>query len=384
MEDYKRIGLALSGGGIRAVAFHCGVVRWLAQQHCLEYVTHISSVSGGSLFSGLVFKLSGWKWPSSEQYLNLVEPELRRLLTETSLQYAAAKRLLFPANWKFFLSRANVLSQTLEKYWGVSGYLSCLPEQPVWSINGTTAENGRRFRFKRTSCGDYELGYTNAEDFKVSDAMAVSAAFPIGIGPFVINTDQHIWRKRASWEDSSDTAEEVTLPYRRLHIYDGGVYDNLAIEPLFDPGRRQLKAGVNRVIISDAGSPLKRTSPGNVLNPFRAKRIADIALDQTRALRVRSFVKFIQDNASSGTYIQIGAEARSRITTYRSHNEEQAEKLLTDDWLDNGQVELAANHSTNLRKLTLEAYDRLEQHGYETAKWNDLLFDTEPVAGRRI
>ena len=68
--------------------------------------------------------------------------------------------------------------------------LADLPEVPVWSINGTTAETGRRFRFKRTAVGDYELGYAEAAKFKVADTMAISAAFPGLIGPFVIQNSR--------------------------------------------------------------------------------------------------------------------------------------------------------------------------------------------------
>jgi NTE family protein len=44
-----QIGLALSGGGIRAAVFHLGVLRRLAEQEFLENVSQISTVSGGSL-----------------------------------------------------------------------------------------------------------------------------------------------------------------------------------------------------------------------------------------------------------------------------------------------------------------------------------------------
>ena len=45
----------------------------------------------------------------------------------------------------------------LRQQWNVSGRLSDLPVVPEWSINGTNAENGRRFRFKRNSIGVWVL-----------------------------------------------------------------------------------------------------------------------------------------------------------------------------------------------------------------------------------
>ena len=44
-----RLGLALSGGGLRATLFHLGVVRFLRDAGLLREVTHIVSVSGGSI-----------------------------------------------------------------------------------------------------------------------------------------------------------------------------------------------------------------------------------------------------------------------------------------------------------------------------------------------
>ena len=63
VRNKKAIGLALSGGGVRAAAFHAGVLRYLAEQKLLEQVVHISSVSGGSLFIGIVFQHSSCCWP---------------------------------------------------------------------------------------------------------------------------------------------------------------------------------------------------------------------------------------------------------------------------------------------------------------------------------
>ena len=45
----NRFGLALSGGGFRAVLYHLGLVRFLRDAGILPRVTHISSVSGVSV-----------------------------------------------------------------------------------------------------------------------------------------------------------------------------------------------------------------------------------------------------------------------------------------------------------------------------------------------
>ena len=375
IADKKAIGLALSGGGVRAAAFHAGVLRYLAEQGLLEDVVHVSSVSGGSLFAGMVFRLADYSWPTSDIYLRDVFPRFRHTLTSHSLQYSALTRLLFnPLNWRFILSRANVLAQTIEALWDVKAPLSIVGDSPVWSINGTTGETGRRFRFKGSTMGDYELGYADAGDFTLAKAMAISAAFPGGIGPLTVNSQAFEWTKREHFEDAEP--EPYQVPFKRLHLYDGGLYDNLGIEPLFDVGKQVLKpdstlsAPVGYLLVADAGAPLPRATIPHPLNPFRFKRVADIASDQTRALRVRAFVNFLQRCPTSGAYVGIGAAAESSIRRFTKGREDVAAQLLAHEWLPVDESKRAATYDTNLCKMSDASFDLLARHGYETAKWN--------------
>lgn len=370
----QRIGLALSGGGVRAMAFHGGVLRWLAETNRLERVTHLSTVSGGSLLTGLVFKLAGWKWPTSAEYLGTVLPAARKLLTTVSVQSSALQRLLRPTNWRYVLSRANIISQSIEREWGIDARLGDLPKAPDWSANATTAETGKRFRFKQPTCGDYELGYADAADFKVADAMAVSAAFPVGIGPLALRTADYVWHKRDTWGAKPEDAQQVILPYKHIHLYDGGLYDNLGVEPLFDMSAGGFREGVDYIIASDAGAPLERTSPKSILNPFRAKRLIDITMEQVRSLRVRSLVSFLSAEPGRGVYVQMGVEAQKHITKLQEKNPAVAQELLGQVWLDTDEVHRAAAHPTDLKVLRPEEFDRLATHGYQTVKCNERMF----------
>jgi NTE family protein len=60
----KGVGLCLSGGGFRAALFHLGVLRRLNELGVLSKVTHISSVSGGSITAGhLAERIKRWPAP---------------------------------------------------------------------------------------------------------------------------------------------------------------------------------------------------------------------------------------------------------------------------------------------------------------------------------
>lgn len=345
MND-RQISLALSGGGIRAMIFHLGVLRYLAEQESLEKISRISTVSGGSLLLGLVLKECDYVWPSSRQFISQFYPTLRSQLCTKSLQWGALRQLLRPWNWRYFLSRSNLLSKALHHEWGISAKLSCLPEIPEWSINGTTAENGKRFRFKRDSIGDYILGYSVPGDLPLADALAVSAAFPGGFGPLSFETSRFQWKKRPAWDSSLESVVDVEASYRRLHLYDGGVYDNLGLEPFFDTGRGVPKPQVNFLLVSDAGAPLKNGFPRFSLNPWRLKRVADIASDQSRALRVRSLMNYIEQNTDNGAYVYIGMPAQA---AYRIDGMEPSA------------------FPTTLRRVTEMEFDCIAGHGYAVA-----------------
>lgn len=374
MTSQQSIGLVLSGGGVRAAVFHAGVLKYLAEQKLLHKVGHVSSVSGGSLFTGMVFKEAGYRWPTSTEYLEAFLPRFRDLLVSCSLQRTALGLLLRPWNWRYAFSRANVIAEALEKKWGVTALLGDLSPTPIWSINCCAGETGRRFRFKNNTIGDYELGYANVENFKLAKAMAISVAFPGGIGPLVINTSKFSWAKRPSW--GAHTPQPHKPPFHRLHLYDGGIYDNLGLEPLFDGGKSQIKnddrsgTQISYLLVSDAGAPLSRTALPGQFNPLRFKRIADIALEQTRALRVRTFVNFLQSGPDHGVLVGIGTDAMRSVETYARSYDDLFHALSKYNWLSAEEAKYAAAHKTSLDKMSESNYDLLLRHGYETAKWN--------------
>jgi NTE family protein len=205
------------------------------------------------------------------------------------------------------ISRANLLAKSIESVWGISQKVSDLPIFPEVSLNGTTAENGKRFRFKNDSMGDYTLGYAKPDEFRLADAMAMSAAVPGIFGPLVVDASSYKWERRLSFDAPIETMQQIPPNFSKLHLYDGGVYDNLGIEPLFDCATQRPKSGANDcfILVSDAGAVLEN---GFDLAPYslmRFKRISDIQGDQIRSLRVRSFWKFIKREPMNGAYLYI-------------------------------------------------------------------------------
>jgi NTE family protein len=341
------IALALSGGGVRAMVFHLGVLKLLAERRLLENVRRVSTVSGGTLLIGLLLHEASMRWPSSDDFITSLYPRLRQRLCERSMQWGAVRQLSMPWNWRFFLCRANLLALALREEWGIRDKLSDVPIVPEWSLNGTTAETGKRFRFKRDSMGDYTLGYASPRDFPLANAIAVSAAFPGGFGPFTLDARQYTWHKRQAWADPADAAVQAVPQHKQLRLYDGSVYDNLGLEPIFDAGRGQTKHHGDILIVSDASAPLQKGFLAFGLNPWRLKRLADIIGDQARALRVRTLSHYLQGSPGRGGYIYINTPV--------------------SDGAACSSAAFAATFPTTLRRVTLAEFDALCEHGYRVA-----------------
>jgi predicted acylesterase/phospholipase RssA len=80
----KKIGLALSGGGFRASLYHLGLARFLHDAGILRQVTHITAVSGGSIFAAhLVLNWARYNGSASEfdsaaaEFLRFIRMDVR-------------------------------------------------------------------------------------------------------------------------------------------------------------------------------------------------------------------------------------------------------------------------------------------------------------------
>lgn len=359
LRPEQDISLALSGGGTRAMAYHLGVLKWMAERDLLERVTRISTVSGGSLLVGFIYKSNDFAWPTSRHFLEMTLLEIGELLCARSLQDGALGQLVWLPNFRFILSRANLLALELEERWGFDVPLSHIKSGPEWSINGTNAQNGKRFRFKGSEIGDHNVGYAVAPDFPLAKALAVSAAFPIGIGPLAINTADFVWKKRPYWDAPESAAEVVKLPYKEFQLYDGGLYDNLGTESLFDLGRLESRHKGDYIVVSDAGAPFTYGTTWGPLDLRRIKRFLDVMSDQTRALRVRSLVAYLKKDSSNGAFFPIGTPINGR---------------------DCPDAKYATTFPTSLDRFSKVDFHRLCSYGYAVADRVDQQYGSFPPA----
>lgn len=373
------IGLSLSGGGYRATVFHLGLLARLAESQALEQVTVVSTVSGGSLCAGLLHGLNQMRWPTSQEYIQNVVPQAHRLLTTTDLQKDLIGRALgsFGA---LFGSRADDLSHLIQQKWGITARLNELPDRPHWLINATCYESGKNWRFQKRRMGDYVIGYSRDTDLPLADAMAASAGFPVGIGPLELDTTSRRWFQYSRGVEAPTLAEgefaaankvEFKPEFEKVHLWDGGAYDNHGLEGVHD-FRTGWQLGIDFLVVSDAAGRSKpeRYSWG----PKAIMRLmTGIMMDQIRSLRSRAIVERFQNHDDPGIFAQTGNTCEKVIRSAgkgKGWSEQQIAAEIArvcPGSLDDAEAKKAAEMGTVIRKLSEVEYKRLFQHGFEVA-----------------
>jgi NTE family protein len=258
------IGLALSGGGARAMAFHLGCLRALHDRGVLDKVQVISSVSGGSVIAAAY---AYWRCSFAE-FDRRVIALLRRGFQGQILTAAIASReapkvwftliasggvtlVLSSLRWVASLVRSllGLPTATLERWLselaGRVPYLGSLTTafQHVLSqdrlfgatpitavaragldvvINACDLRTGTAFRFSNRASGGWRYGLVDAaREIPVAKAVAASAAYPLILPP--------LFEKFLFTRGGKQSEESVVLT-------DGGVFDNLGVSVL-EPGR---------------------------------------------------------------------------------------------------------------------------------------------------
>ncbi len=353
--------------------YHLGVLARLAQENRLEDVTLLSTVSGGSLCAGLAFRFSDWNWPSSRHFLSSVLPKARELLTTQDLQHGLIRRVL-ASPLRAFETRADDLSILLQERWGITAKLNGLAAHPRWMINATCYETGRNWRFERFRMGDYRFGYSHDTNIPLSDAMAASAGFPGLIGALALDASGRAWFRYDDaarelgepldpGEDLKRSVDPYTPAFPVVHLWDGGIYDNLGLEGLhnFVSGWRK---GVDFLIASDAcGRPkLEAYQPG-----WKAANriISGVMMDQIRSLRSRAIVERFINHQDPGVLLSIDNTCQDIL----GHAKPEEAEALCVQCLSAEEARRAATMETVIRRLTQEEYERLFRHGFEVADY---------------
>lgn len=250
-----RIGLALSGGGFRAAAFHLGVFRKLRELNLLWNVDLLSCVSGGSI-AGAHLALHWGK----DDALSLLEQYLASRSIAVS---SVIGGILDP-----FATRLDKLASSYEAHLFGAAKLDVLRAGPRVYLNATNLATGNMFFFvaggnQISEMGEHELGVVPAAEFSLARAVAASSAFPPVFPPL---------RLTAAEYHPAAAFDYVTLT-------DGGLYDNLGINPTL-----RSRNALDYVIVSDGGKPFANDVQPTEDGALVLKAGLDIMMEQIRGL----------------------------------------------------------------------------------------------------
>ena len=189
----QHIGLALSGGGFRATLYHLGVVRFMRDAQLLRNVTHITSVSGGSIL-GAHLALNWDRYCGTTEQFETAAQELIRFV-QLDIRNRIVRRVPFASAINFAkslmwmsqtrqLTRAGLLEKQYEQFLFGDVRLSQLPESPRLHMLATNLSEGCLCAFHRNgltktqrisgkSMHQVSMGLAT-----VPMAVAASSAFP--------------------------------------------------------------------------------------------------------------------------------------------------------------------------------------------------------------
>lgn len=269
-----RVGLALSGGGLRASFFHLGVLLQLARHDRLRDVEVISTVSGGSIIGVQLYlhlrSLLQEKPDDQimrEDYVGIVLSmreelrivahsnlrmrafaDLRRVIVMGSPYYSRTERigelydeLLYrdlggDVDEPILLRNLSISPSGKANFVQQSGNLTRRAKVPVILINATALNSGHNWRFSPYTMGEPPLGPTQEDldrstkltrpdgyddlepgkrqgDFRLGWAVAASSCVPGLFFPMPV----------------PDIYEDTNV-----QLVDGGVHDNQGVQGLID------------------------------------------------------------------------------------------------------------------------------------------------------
>ena len=297
-----RLGLALSGGGFRATLFHLGVVRCLRDAGTLAKISHITTVSGGSVL-GAHLALNWDRYAGTDEQFDEAAAEVIRFVqldvrnrilrrfpfTEAANRFRSMVLLKPRRQW----TRAGLLERYYERFLYGDTPLSKLPDNPRLHVLATNLSEGCICSFNRdglqmqsrSAGGGGSFRLVRAELATVPMAVAASSCFPGFFPPLQLT----------GWDVGADSGE-----FLRHAFTDGGIYDNLGLRMFrcIEERWRERATTLNQdhpdsfdgILVSDAGGQFKvnpDAQGGGLIST--AIRASDILMDRVWQLESEAF-----------------------------------------------------------------------------------------------
>ncbi|MGO9661597.1 MAG: patatin-like phospholipase family protein [Acidimicrobiales bacterium] len=231
------VALCLSGGGYRAALFHLGAARRLNELGLLGAVGTVTAVSGGSIFAAHLARhlaVANGMWPPVAGVVPGWEAGVAGPVREMATRNLRAPAMLSRRRWATSW-RDHALAAALAATGGgdmARLALRDLPRRPRFVFCATDLQFGDQWTF---DTGAQRLGSSKAgflsplpSGWSLASAVAASCCVPYAFAPFRVKGLAGDLRC-GSYQGADRRARAA-----RIDLGDGGLYDNLGLEPVWD------------------------------------------------------------------------------------------------------------------------------------------------------
>ena len=284
------VGLSLSGGGYRSTLFHLGALRRLNEFGILPRLTTVSSVSGGSILNG--FLASRLTVPLANGIANFQDDVSKPMREFCSLDIRKwiALEVAVPGT-----HNSLGLAKQYDQHLTSGKLLKDILSSPNHIFCTTDLAHGVNWMFKKKQCGDYQAGFQDTPaDLRVSASVAASSCFPPIFKPLSLDLDP----SKLTGGKVLPSAERDKC-IRKMTFSDGGVYDNLGLEPIWKD---------HEIVLCSDGGALFRVG-GDTGFVWEIDRFISIPESQALAVRKRWLISNFVAKQLKGTYWGIGSTA---------------------------------------------------------------------------
>ena len=384
-----KIGLALSGGGARAMAFHLGCLKALHELDILPHVKALSTVSGGSVIGAIyvatdapfdVFEervraalKRGLLWPTIRTtFVTKEGPKALACFIILGLQnmfflalnwaiwiFAMTLPARIRRNWRppnlrpsmrRFASRTTILRQAIDNELFKGIRLSDLKDRkPLLIVNAAELRTGSAFYFSPSESGSWRLGRLARNDLGLAYAVAASAAYPVFLP--------------AMQEDLPFDKRDGSRRVERIMLTDGGVYDNLGLAPFWpdrDPSISLNVDSFDTIICCRAGYGLRHDSPGQFLIG-RIFSAFTCLLDRSQNAAIKRLYELRENNKLRAVFIPYLGQDDSRLKFRPSDlvTREEAYSYPTDfSPMDSAWIDRLSRRGEQLTKALIAEHGR--------------------------
>jgi NTE family protein len=297
----NQIGLCLSGGGYRAMLFHLGVLWRLAEFGYLGSdnrtsmhgpvgsLQRVSSVSGGSISSAQLAlawdKLKVDEAGAGDRFRSFVAEPVQEFASQSTVTFWSG---LLPA----LVGRLNrkLVKDYRKKLFGDAS-LQDLPDVPRFILNATNLQSGELWRFSKERSRDKRVGEIERPQEAIAKVVGASSAFPPFLSPARFAYDE------SQYTPGSGTDLQRPPFTTRPLLSDGGVYDNLGLETVFNDCRT--------IICSNAGGKYQAKKHVHIDWLRQTHRVLVTIDNQVRTLRKDLLVEALKSKERLGVYWSI-------------------------------------------------------------------------------